>query len=99
MTRTSRISFIAITFASAGFAMLGQGASASTAYNTCSELSAAQMSKCCARLANQDMTACREAFTPVKKKRQVTVRLMKVDDGGGNGSGGKGGKGGRGGQK
>ncbi len=96
MTRIARISFIAITFATGGFAMLSHGASASTGDTSCSGLSTVQVTRCCARYTNQDTTACREAFVRIKK-RQLTARLIKDDDGGG--AGGKGGKGGRGGQK
>lgn len=90
MTRISRISFIAFTFATAGFAMLSQNASAATANSGCAALSATQMSKCCARLANQDTTACRDEFVRIKQKRQLVARLIKDDDGRGGGKGGSG---------
>jgi|GEM_PF-2989104 len=99
MTRISRVSFIAITF-TAGFALLSQGAAARTTSTHCSTLSAAQTMKCCARLGNQDTTACREEIIRMKPKpkRQITL-FAKQGDGEGGVSGGKGGRGGRGGQK
>ncbi len=93
MTRISRNSFIAITFAAAGFAMFSQGASASTANSKYSATSHAQMLKYCARLGNQDNTGCREAVIRIKQRR--LVELVKEGGGGNGGNGGNGGRGGR----
>jgi len=97
MTRTSSTSLIALAFAAAAFTMLSQGASAATANTDGSAVSAAEMTKYCARLANKDTSACREFFVRTKK-RQLTAKLVKDSDGGGGG-GGNSGRGGRGGQK
>lgn len=94
MTRTSSTSRITIAFAAAAFTMLSQGASAATANTDGSAVSAAEMTKYCARLANKDTSACREFFVRTKK-RQITVRLVKDSDGGGGGNSGRGGRGGR----
>lgn len=85
MTRTSGTTLIAMSFTAVAFAMLSQGASASTGD--------VQMQKYCASLGIEDSTACRESFT--RMKRRLAVKLS--DDGGGGG--GDGGRGGRGGQK
>ena len=91
MTRTS-VTIIALALATSAFTMLSQGASAATANTDGSAVSAAEMTKYCARLANKDTTACRE-FLVRMKKRQLTVKLVKESDGGGggNGNGGRGG--------
>jgi len=93
MTRTSG-TIITMAFAAAAFTMLSQGASASTA-----NMSDSELAKYCARMENRDTTSCREAFVRIKKKRQIFFGLMLDSGDGGGGGNGNGGRGGRGGRK